>query len=173
MLSAMWTNARALRWTTARKRCTAASSPASRSESTCGWRFLRMLRSNRLEGRCHRRRLRSGCLLCVVALVARGDEVISCDVNPPAEAIESVEYLTWTSRSDEDWVAAHARVLEKWGRAFDLLCSTMQGSPAAVGSTSPAWTSGSGSPRSICSGWSAVPRAFRAADEGAGPAARS
>ncbi len=60
-----------------------------------------------------------GAALCR-ALVARGDEVISGDVNPPAEPIDGVEYLTLDVRSDEDWGAAHARVLEKWG-SLDLL----------------------------------------------------
>lgn len=54
------------------------------------------------------------------ALVARGDEVISADVNAPAEPIDGVEYLTLDVRSDDDWAAAHARVLERWG-GLDLL----------------------------------------------------
>lgn len=63
-----------------------------------------------------------GAALCR-ALVARGDEVLSADVNPPsgeAGPIDGVEYLTLDVRSDDDWAAAHARVLEKWG-SLDLL----------------------------------------------------
>lgn len=60
-----------------------------------------------------------GAALCR-ALVARGDEVISADVNPPADPIDSVEYLSLDVRSDEDWAAAHQRVLAKWG-GLDLL----------------------------------------------------
>jgi len=60
-----------------------------------------------------------GAALCR-ALVARGDEVLSADVNPPAEPIDGVEYLTLDVRSDADWAAAHERVLEKWGE-LDLL----------------------------------------------------
>jgi NAD(P)-dependent dehydrogenase (short-subunit alcohol dehydrogenase family) len=60
-----------------------------------------------------------GAALCR-ALLARGDEVISADVNPPAEPIDGVEYLTLDVRSDADWAAAHERVLEKWGE-LDLL----------------------------------------------------
>jgi NAD(P)-dependent dehydrogenase (short-subunit alcohol dehydrogenase family) len=60
-----------------------------------------------------------GAALCR-ALLARGDEVISGDVNPPTEPIDGVEYLTLDVRSDDDWAAAHGRVLEKWGE-LDLL----------------------------------------------------
>jgi len=60
-----------------------------------------------------------GAALCR-ALVARGDEVISADVNPPAEPVDGVEYLTLDVRSDADWAAAHDRVLAKWG-SLDLL----------------------------------------------------
>ncbi|HET6154467.1 MAG TPA: SDR family NAD(P)-dependent oxidoreductase [Marmoricola sp.] len=60
-----------------------------------------------------------GAALCR-ALLARGDEVISGDVNAPAEPLDGVEYLTLDVRSDDDWSAAHARVLEKWGE-LDLL----------------------------------------------------
>lgn len=54
------------------------------------------------------------------ALVARGDEVISGDVNPPAEPVDGVEYVTLDVRSDADWEAALARVTERWG-GLDLL----------------------------------------------------
>lgn len=60
-----------------------------------------------------------GAALCR-ALVARGDQVISADVNRPDEAVEGVEYLTLDVRSDADWAAAVARVTERWG-ALDLL----------------------------------------------------
>jgi NAD(P)-dependent dehydrogenase (short-subunit alcohol dehydrogenase family) len=60
-----------------------------------------------------------GAALCR-ALVARGDEVISADVNPPAEPIDGVEYLTLDVRSEDDWKAAHDRVLVRWGE-LDLL----------------------------------------------------
>lgn len=60
-----------------------------------------------------------GAALCR-ALVARGDEVISADVNPPGEAIDGVEYLSLDVRSDDDWAAALARVSERWG-GLDLL----------------------------------------------------
>lgn len=60
-----------------------------------------------------------GAALCR-ALVARGDEVISADVNPPAEPVDGVEYLTLDVRSDADWDAALARVTERWG-GLDLL----------------------------------------------------
>ena len=60
-----------------------------------------------------------GAALCR-ALVARGDEVISADLNPPAAPVEGVEYLTLDVRSDADWAAAHDRVREKWG-GLDLL----------------------------------------------------
>lgn len=60
-----------------------------------------------------------GAALCR-ALVARGDEVISGDVQSPVEPVDGVEYLRLDVRCDEDWTAAHARVLEKWG-SLDLL----------------------------------------------------
>ncbi len=60
-----------------------------------------------------------GAALCR-ALLARGDEVISADVNPPVEPIDGVEYLTLDVRSDDDWAAALARVTERWG-GLDLL----------------------------------------------------
>ncbi|MCW2755231.1 MAG: family NAD(P)-dependent oxidoreductase [Marmoricola sp.] len=60
-----------------------------------------------------------GAALCR-ALLARGDEVISADVNPPIEPIEGVEYLTLDVRSEDDWAAAVARVIERWG-GLDLL----------------------------------------------------
>jgi NAD(P)-dependent dehydrogenase (short-subunit alcohol dehydrogenase family) len=63
-----------------------------------------------------------GAALCR-ALVARGDEVLSADVNPPSGdsgPIDGVEYLSLDVRSDEDWAAAHERVLAKWG-SLDLL----------------------------------------------------
>lgn len=60
-----------------------------------------------------------GAALCR-ALLARGDEVLSADVNPPLEALDGVEYLTLDVRSDDDWAAARDRVLEKWG-SLDLL----------------------------------------------------
>lgn len=60
-----------------------------------------------------------GAALCR-ALVARGDEVISGDVQEPAEAIDGVEYLSLDVRSDDDWAAVLARVTERWG-GLDLL----------------------------------------------------
>lgn len=60
-----------------------------------------------------------GAALCR-ALVARGDEVISADLNPAAEPIDGVEYLRLDVRSDDDWDAALARVTERWG-GLDLL----------------------------------------------------
>jgi len=79
-------------------------------------------RSDRLEGR---RALVTGgasglgAALCR-ALVARGDEVISADVNPAADPIAEVEYLTLDVRSDADWDAALQRVTARWG-GLDLL----------------------------------------------------
>ena len=60
-----------------------------------------------------------GAALCR-ALLARGEEVISADVNAPADPLEGVEYLHLDVRSDEDWQAAVARVQERWG-GLDLL----------------------------------------------------
>ncbi|MCW2855361.1 MAG: family NAD(P)-dependent oxidoreductase [Marmoricola sp.] len=60
-----------------------------------------------------------GAALCR-ALLARGDEVVSADVNQPLEPIDGVEYLTLDVRSDDDWAAAVARVTERWG-GLDLL----------------------------------------------------
>ena len=60
-----------------------------------------------------------GAALCR-ALVARGDEVLSADVNAPAEANDGVEYLTLDGRSDDDWAGSHDLVLAKWG-SLDLL----------------------------------------------------
>lgn len=60
-----------------------------------------------------------GAALCR-ALVARGDEVLSADVNPPVEPIDGVEYLTLDVRSDQDWARALDRVQQKWGE-LDLL----------------------------------------------------
>ena len=60
-----------------------------------------------------------GAALCR-ALVARGDEVVSADLKPPADPIEGVEHLDLDVRSDADWAAAHDRVLQKWGE-LDLL----------------------------------------------------
>jgi len=83
---------------------------------------LRGARSDRLEGR---RALVTGgasglgAALCR-ALVARGDEVISADVNPAADPIAEVEYLTLDVRSDADWDAALQRVTARWG-GLDLL----------------------------------------------------
>lgn len=54
------------------------------------------------------------------ALVERGDEVLSADVNHPAQPVAGVEYVTLDVRSEDDWAAAHARVLAKWG-GLDLL----------------------------------------------------
>jgi NAD(P)-dependent dehydrogenase (short-subunit alcohol dehydrogenase family) len=60
-----------------------------------------------------------GAALCR-ALVARGDEVISGDVQDPVETVDGVEYLRLDVRSDDDWAAMHARVVERWG-GLDLL----------------------------------------------------
>ena len=45
-----------------------------------------------------------GAALCR-ALIARGDQVVSADLNLPAEPIEGVGYLTLDVRSDQDWLA--------------------------------------------------------------------
>jgi NAD(P)-dependent dehydrogenase (short-subunit alcohol dehydrogenase family) len=58
----------------------------------------------------------------VAALVARGDDVLVCDLNPPSPAVEPVEtrYVHLDVRSDGDWAAAHAWVEKEWG-GLDLL----------------------------------------------------
>ena len=60
-----------------------------------------------------------GAALCRL-LVARGDEVLSADLRPPAAAIDGVEHLDLDVRSDDDWAAAHDRVLARWGE-LDVL----------------------------------------------------
>ena len=60
-----------------------------------------------------------GAALCR-ALVARGDQVVSADVNLPAEPIEGVGYLTLDVRSDQDWSDAVAWVDREWG-GLDVL----------------------------------------------------
>lgn len=60
-----------------------------------------------------------GAALCR-ALVARGDQVVSADVNLPAEPIEGVGYLTLDVRSDQDWSDAVAWVDREWG-GLDIL----------------------------------------------------
>ena len=60
-----------------------------------------------------------GAALCR-ALVARGDQVVSADVNLPDEPIDGVGYLTLDVRSEEDWSDAVAWVEREWG-GIDLL----------------------------------------------------
>ena len=60
-----------------------------------------------------------GAALCR-ALVARGDQVVSADVNLPPEPVEGVGYLTLDVRSDQDWSDAVAWVDREWG-GLDLL----------------------------------------------------
>ena len=60
-----------------------------------------------------------GAALCR-ALVARGDQVLSADVNLPDEPIDGVGYLTLDVRSDQDWSDAVAWVEREWG-GVDLL----------------------------------------------------
>ncbi|MGO4257173.1 SDR family NAD(P)-dependent oxidoreductase [Marmoricola sp. RAF53] len=60
-----------------------------------------------------------GAALCR-ALVARGDQVVSADLNPPAEPVEGVEHLHLDVRSDDDWAAAVAWVEQHWG-GLDVL----------------------------------------------------
>jgi len=60
-----------------------------------------------------------GAALCR-ALVARGDQVVSADLNLPAEPIEGVGYLTLDVRSDQDWSDAVAWVDREWG-GLDVL----------------------------------------------------
>ena len=60
-----------------------------------------------------------GAALCR-ALVARGDQVVSADLNLPAEPIDGVGYLTLDVRSDQDWSDAVAWVDREWG-GLDVL----------------------------------------------------
>jgi len=60
-----------------------------------------------------------GAALCR-ALVARGAQVLSADLNLPAEPIDGVGYLTLDVRSDQDWSDAVAWVDREWG-GVDLL----------------------------------------------------
>jgi len=60
-----------------------------------------------------------GAALCR-ALIARGDQVVSADVNLPAEPIDGVGYLTLDVRSDQDWSDAVAWVDREWG-GLDVL----------------------------------------------------
>lgn len=60
-----------------------------------------------------------GAALCR-ALVARGDQVLSADLNVPDEPIEGVGYLTLDVRSDQHWSDAVAWVDREWG-GVDLL----------------------------------------------------
>ena len=60
-----------------------------------------------------------GAALCR-ALVTRGGEVISGDLQDPVERVEGVEYLRLDVRSDDDWSAVLARATERWG-GLDLL----------------------------------------------------
>ena len=55
-----------------------------------------------------------GAALCR-ALIARGDQVVSADVNLPGEPVEGVGYLTLDVRSDQDWSDAVAWVDREWG----------------------------------------------------------
>ena len=58
----------------------------------------------------------------VEAFEARGDDVLVCDVNEPAPAVEPVEtqFLRLDVRSDDDWAAALRWVEEHWG-GLDVL----------------------------------------------------
>jgi len=60
-----------------------------------------------------------GAALCR-ALIARGDQVLSADLNLPAEPVDGVGYLTLDVRSDQDWSDAVAWVDREWG-GLDLL----------------------------------------------------
>jgi NAD(P)-dependent dehydrogenase (short-subunit alcohol dehydrogenase family) len=60
-----------------------------------------------------------GAALCR-ALVARGDQVVSADLNLPAEPVEGVGYLTLDVRSDQHWSDAVAWVDREWG-GLDVL----------------------------------------------------
>ncbi len=60
-----------------------------------------------------------GAALCR-ALVARGDQVLSADLNLPDEPIDGVGYLTLDVRSDQHWSDAVAWVDREWG-GVDLL----------------------------------------------------
>ncbi|MET3962055.1 NAD(P)-dependent dehydrogenase (short-subunit alcohol dehydrogenase family) [Marmoricola sp. OAE513] len=60
-----------------------------------------------------------GAALCR-ALVARGAQVLSADVNLPDEPIDGVGYLTLDVRSDQDWSDAVAWADREWG-GVDLL----------------------------------------------------
>ncbi len=60
-----------------------------------------------------------GAALCR-ALIARGDQVLSADMNLPDEPIDGVGYLTLDVRSDQDWSDAVAWVDREWG-GLDLL----------------------------------------------------
>jgi len=60
-----------------------------------------------------------GAALCR-ALVARGDQVVSADLNLPAEPIEGVGYLSLDVSSDQDWSDAVAWVDREWG-GLDVL----------------------------------------------------
>ncbi len=60
-----------------------------------------------------------GAALCR-ALVARGDRVLSADLNLPADPIDGVGYLTLDVRSDQHWSDAVAWVDREWG-GIDLL----------------------------------------------------
>jgi NAD(P)-dependent dehydrogenase (short-subunit alcohol dehydrogenase family) len=60
-----------------------------------------------------------GAALCR-ALVARGAQVVSADINLPAEPIEGVGYLTLDVRSDQHWSDAVAWVDREWG-GLDIL----------------------------------------------------
>ncbi len=60
-----------------------------------------------------------GAALCR-ALVARGDQVLSADLNLPADPIDGVGYLTLDVRSDQHWSDAVAWVDREWG-GIDLL----------------------------------------------------
>lgn len=60
-----------------------------------------------------------GAALCR-ALVGRGDQVVSADLNLPDEPIDGVGYLTLDVRSEEDWSDAVAWVEREWG-GIDLL----------------------------------------------------
>ena len=88
------------------------------------------------EGPGHRRRLRAGRRAHQRVPGARGRGA----GDRPGPAVD----LTLDITSDEDWAAALAHV-ERDAGAASTCWSTTPASPAAAGSTSPRWTSGSGS----------------------------
>jgi len=56
----------------------------------------------------------------VAAHLARGDQVLNCDLNEPDATAPSVQHLHLDVRSDDDWAAARAWVEREWG-GLDVL----------------------------------------------------